>query len=100
MQTVSAQASGTHLGDLAGDLAVAALAMARRFAGGATLWCVAPEWPAHARHVAVEFVHPVIVGKRALPAVVVPAPIPLPPCGPSPVPGTSSWRCRGRPTQR
>ncbi len=33
------------------------------------MWCVAPEWPAHARHVAVEFVHPVIVGKRALPAV-------------------------------
>ena len=27
------------------------------------------EWPEHARHVAVEFVHPVIVGKRALPAV-------------------------------
>ena len=37
--------------------------------GGATMWCVAPEWPEHARHVAVEFVHPVIVGKRALPAV-------------------------------
>ena len=31
------------------------------------MWCVAPEWPAHGRHVAVEFVHPVIVGKRALP---------------------------------
>ena len=30
---------------------------------------MAPQWPAHARHVAVEFVHPVIVGKRALPAV-------------------------------
>ena len=26
-------------------------------------------WPEHARHVAVEFVHPVIMGKRALPAV-------------------------------
>jgi hypothetical protein len=51
------------------DLAVAALALARRFAAGATLWCVAPQWPAHARHVAVEFVHPVIVGKRALPAI-------------------------------
>ena len=51
------------------DLAPAALALARRFAAGATLWCVAPQWPAHARHVAVEFVHPVIVGKRALPAV-------------------------------
>jgi len=51
------------------DLAPAALVLARQFAAGATLWCVAPQWPAHARHVAVEFVHPVIVGKRALPAV-------------------------------
>jgi hydrogenase maturation factor len=51
------------------DLAAAALSLARRFAAGATMWCVAPQWPAHARHVAVEFVHPVIVGKRALPAV-------------------------------
>jgi HupF/HypC family protein len=56
------------------DLAPAALALARRFAAGATLWCVAPQWPAHARHVAVEFVHPVIVGKRALPAVSVDGP--------------------------
>jgi hypothetical protein len=54
---------------LAGGLAVAALALARRFASGATMWCVAPRWPAHGSHVAVEFVHPVIVGKRALPAV-------------------------------
>jgi hydrogenase maturation factor len=54
---------------LAGGLAVAALAVARRFAAGATMWCVAPSWPAHGSHVAVEFVHPVIVGKRALPAV-------------------------------
>jgi HupF/HypC family len=50
------------------NLAPAALALARRFGAGGTLWCAAPEWPAHARHVAVEFVHPVIVGKRALPA--------------------------------
>ena len=50
------------------------MALARRFAAGATLWCVAPQWPAHARHVAVEFVHPVIVGKRALPAVSVDGP--------------------------
>ena len=56
------------------DLAPAALALARRFAAGAALWCVAPQWPAHARHVAVEFVHPVIVGKRALPAVSVDGP--------------------------
>ena len=50
-------------------LAVAALMLARRFAAGATMWCVAPRWPTHGRHVAVEFVHPVIVGKRALPAM-------------------------------
>jgi hydrogenase maturation factor len=50
-------------------LASAALALARRFAAGAVMWCVAPQWPSHGQHVAVEFVHPVIVGKRALPAV-------------------------------
>jgi hypothetical protein len=51
------------------NLAVAALVLARRFSAGATMWCVAPQWAWHARHVAVEFVHPVIVGKRALPSV-------------------------------
>ena len=51
------------------DLATAALALARKFAAGATMWCVAPQWPAHGRHVAVEFVHPVIVGKKALPGM-------------------------------
>jgi hypothetical protein len=55
--------------DIGESLAQAALSLARRFAAGATLWCIAPEWPEHARHVAVEFVHPVLVGKRALPAV-------------------------------
>ncbi|MHB8671270.1 MAG: hydrogenase assembly protein HupF [Acidimicrobiales bacterium] len=30
------------------------------------MWCLSPAGPYHARHVAVEFVHPVIVGKRAL----------------------------------
>lgn len=55
--------------DDADDLAGASLALARRFNAGATLWCVAPAWPEQARHVAVEFVHPVIVGSRALPAV-------------------------------
>jgi HupF/HypC family len=64
----------TVVGDsstVADDLAAAALTLARRFAAGATMWCVSPRWPAHARHIAVEFVHPVIVGKRALPAVAV-----------------------------
>ena len=55
-------------GRLAEDLAAASLAMAGRFAAGATLWCAAPSWEPHAHHMAVEFVHPVIVGKRALPA--------------------------------
>lgn len=58
---------------LADALSTASLALARRFSAGATLWCVSPSWPHHARHVAVEFVHPVIVGKRALPALLVPA---------------------------
>jgi hydrogenase maturation factor len=53
----------------ADDLPAAARAVARRFAAGATLWSVAPRWPSHGRHIAVEFVHPVIVGTRALPAV-------------------------------
>ena len=55
--------------DFGESVAVAALSLSRRFADGATLWCVAPEWSEHARHVAVEFVHPVVMGKRALPAV-------------------------------
>lgn len=55
----------------------AAFQLARRFASGATMWCVAPEWPEHARHLAVEFVHPVVVGARALPAVSVPGPDPI-----------------------
>ncbi len=56
---------------LAGDLALAALSTARAFASGATLWAVAPGWEPHAHHIAVEFVHPVVVGTRALPAVAV-----------------------------
>ncbi len=46
-------------------------AMAERFARGGRLLAVAasPQDRSDARHVAVEFVHPVIVGKRALPAL-------------------------------
>ncbi|MDQ1435819.1 MAG: hypothetical protein QOF59_2635 [Actinomycetota bacterium] len=55
--------------DLGEELACASLSIARRFAASATMWCASPQWPSHGRHVAVEFVHPVIVGKRALPAV-------------------------------
>jgi hypothetical protein len=65
--TVSDEVAG-----VAEDLARASLALARRFNEGATMWCASPNWPFHAHHVAVEFVHPVIVGKRALPAVTVP----------------------------
>jgi hypothetical protein len=61
------------LGPLAPDLAATALALARRFAAGGTMWCAAPRRPEHANHLAVEFVHPVVVGKRALPAVAVTA---------------------------
>lgn len=57
---------------LAQDLAAASLVLARRMHAGGTLWCASPSWPHHAQHVAVEFVHPVIVGKPALPAVALP----------------------------
>ncbi|CAJ1584297.1 HypC/HybG/HupF family hydrogenase formation chaperone [[Mycobacterium] wendilense] len=60
--------------DLAADLAAAALTLARRFSAGGTMWCVSPAWQPHAQHIAVEFVHPVIVGKRALPAVALTGP--------------------------
>jgi len=55
--------------ELAADLAAAAFTLAKRFASGATMWSIAPSWEPHALHIAVEFVHPVIMGKRALPAV-------------------------------
>ncbi|MDQ6649965.1 MAG: hydrogenase assembly protein HupF [Actinomycetota bacterium] len=68
--TVTAPDTATGLpAGLPQDLATAALGLARRFAQGATMWCVAPCWPQHASHVAVEFVHPVVVGTRALPAL-------------------------------
>jgi hypothetical protein len=69
----AAPAVTPDLGPVADDLARASLAMARRYnAPGATLWCASTRWPFHAHHVAVEFVHPVIVGKRALAALTVP----------------------------
>jgi hypothetical protein len=72
--TVSRTAvSGTDtFPDALGDtLAATALVLARALHAGATLWCLGPSWPQHARHLAVEFVHPVVVGARALPAVAV-----------------------------
>jgi D-sedoheptulose 7-phosphate isomerase len=53
-----------------GRIAEACWAMARRFhAGGRLLAFGNGAWATDAQHVAVEFVHPVIVGKRALPAL-------------------------------
>ena len=60
--------------ELAADLAAAAFMLAKRFAAGATMWSIAPSWEPHALHIAVEFVHPVIMGKRALPAVALTGP--------------------------
>jgi hypothetical protein len=62
---------------LSADLAAAALDLARKFHEGATLWVISPQWEPHAHHVAVEFVHPVIMGKRALPSVALVDPNPV-----------------------
>ncbi|WP_102142488.1 HypC/HybG/HupF family hydrogenase formation chaperone [Mycobacterium hubeiense] len=76
--TVTAQPSTSFVDtDLAADLASAALDLARRFHDGATLWVMSPQWEPHAHHVAVEFVHPVIMGKRALPSVALVEPDPV-----------------------
>jgi D-sedoheptulose 7-phosphate isomerase len=54
----------------ASQIAEACWAMARRFhQGGRLLAFGNGAWATDAQHVAVEFVHPVIVGKRALPAL-------------------------------
>ncbi len=54
----------------AGRIAQACWAMARRFhQGGRLLAFGNGAWATDAQHVSVEFVHPVIVGKRALPAL-------------------------------
>jgi hypothetical protein len=71
---MSASADSGISDDLAADLACASLALAQRFSAGATMWSAAPSWVPHALHIAVEFVHPVIVGKRALPAVALSGP--------------------------
>jgi len=53
------------------DLAVAALDLARVFAAGGRLIVTAPERHDHAQHVAVEFVHPAVVGARSVPALAI-----------------------------
>ena len=84
---------------LATDLAGTALTVARRFHAGATMWCVARSGSRTPSHVAVEFVHPVIVGKRALPAVALTGPTSSPPPGSRSGPATSSSPSRPRPTR-
>ena len=76
--TITAQPGGSFVdADLSADLATAALDLARKFHDGATLWVISPQWEPHAHHVAVEFVHPVIMGKRALPSVALVEPDPV-----------------------
>ncbi|WP_243723231.1 SIS domain-containing protein [Actinomadura sp. 7K507] len=61
---------GAALADEAGAIAAACHAMAARFHRGGRLFTFGTGGAAtDAQHVAVEFVHPVIVGKRALPAL-------------------------------
>ena len=56
-------------------LAEACLDMAKRFGGGGRLYALGSGLAAaDAQHVSVEFVHPVIVGKRALPATALAGP--------------------------
>ena len=64
------QAAGAALAEAAGDIATACHGMATRFHAGATLFVFGTGSSAtDAAHIAVEFMHPVIVGKRALPAM-------------------------------
>lgn len=67
--TPDEQATPSTAEAFAEAIATAALGVAGRFATGATLWAIAPGLDDHARHVAVEFLHPVVVGTRALPAI-------------------------------
>ena len=61
---------GRALGDDAEQIALACQGMARRFLAGSKLVVFGNGTSAtDAEHIAVEFVHPVIVGKRALPAL-------------------------------
>lgn len=69
----SMEAPATFFEPQAGRIAEACWAMARRFyQGGRLLAFGNGAWATDAQHVAVEFVHPVIVGKRALPALALP----------------------------
>jgi D-sedoheptulose 7-phosphate isomerase len=64
------RSAGLALAEDAAAVALACSAVADRFAAGGTLLTFGSGGPAaDAAHVAVEFLHPVIVGKRALPAL-------------------------------
>ena len=65
------RASDRFFADAAEPLARLCHRAAERFARGGRLIAIAhaPAARSDARHIAVEFVHPVIVGKRALPAI-------------------------------
>lgn len=65
------EANRAYFGEQAGALARLCHRMAERFARGGRLVAVGltPAARSDVRHVTVEFVHPVIVGKRALPAL-------------------------------
>jgi D-sedoheptulose 7-phosphate isomerase len=64
------QVSAAFFARESGRLATASQAMAERFLrGGRLLAFGRGQYATDAQHVAVEFVHPVIVGKRALPAL-------------------------------
>jgi D-sedoheptulose 7-phosphate isomerase len=64
------QAPARDLAEQAADIVDAAFAMAVRFHQGGKLFTFGIGAAcADAQHIAVEFVHPVIVGKRALPAI-------------------------------
>lgn len=76
--------------ELAVDLAGTALAMARRFHTGATLWCAAAAMEPHARHLADEFAHPAPGDGPALPAFTLAVPRPAAPRPVSPRPAAPS----------
>ena len=62
--------SASYFPRWSGALAAVCQQMAERFRGGGRLLAVGVGvYATDAQHVSVEFVHPVIVGKRALPAL-------------------------------
>jgi len=71
MVAARTEANASFFADEAERLAELCHLMAERFARGGRLLALgaSPQARSDARHVAVEFVHPVIVGKRALPAI-------------------------------